>query len=124
MSSNGPPMGVFSYLFLENTCNKGVVSDVELNALLTPYFKGDSPAIKLTNDIYTEYLHQWKFSLIGRLDLSKIKLEEARDQLLSQWKIAGTVKLIPIGKGFFVIKINNEKDKIVIWSGANWKVAN
>lgn len=31
--------------------------------------------------------------------------------------------LIPIGIGFFVINLDNEKDRIMIWSGDSWKVA-
>lgn len=72
--------------------------------------------------MYENGLIQWKYSLIGRLDLNRIKLEEARDQLFYQWKVKGEIKLIPIGKGFFVIKLDNENDKIRIWSGSSWKV--
>lgn len=92
-----------------------VVSAAFLNAL-PPYLKGELPAIKLTKSMYKNGLNQRKFSLIGRLDLSKIKFEEARDQLFNQWKTEGEVKLIPIGKGFFLIKLENANDKIQIWS--------
>lgn len=43
----------------------------------------------------------WKFRLIGRLDLSKIKLEVVKQRMIEVWKPKGECKLIPMGKGFF-----------------------
>lgn len=67
------------------------------------------------------YFDVWIFSLIGRLDLLRIKLLDASSILSSQWKLKGKCQLIPLGKGFFTIKLDNEEDKQYIKSGT-WEV--
>ncbi|XP_026451371.1 uncharacterized protein LOC113351638 [Papaver somniferum] len=53
----------------------------------------------------------WKFSLIGRLDFLRIKFGDAMAILRNQWKLTGNCQLIPLGKGFFTIKLSNEVDQ-------------
>ncbi|XP_026399047.1 uncharacterized protein LOC113294889 [Papaver somniferum] len=62
-----------------------------------------------------------KFSLIGRLDLVRLKFSESVLDLKNQWKLEGQCKIIPLGKGFFTIKLDNEKDKGYIKAG-KWEV--
>lgn len=116
-SKSGPLMSGLDAMTMENNISKRVVSTAHLNALPSPYLKGELPAVNLTSIMYKHGLSQWNFSLIGRLDLNKFKLEEAKVQLLNQWNVEGEVKLIPIGRGFFVIKLDNEKSKTKIWAG-------
>ncbi|XP_026436579.1 uncharacterized protein LOC113334566 [Papaver somniferum] len=82
---------------------------------------GNSPSLFIPDDIIDDSLEERKFSLIGRLDLVKIKVKIAESTLRIQWKLKGSVQLIPLGKGFFIIKLENEEDKLHIWSG-NWVV--
>ncbi|XP_026459729.1 uncharacterized protein LOC113360435 [Papaver somniferum] len=64
-----------------------------------------------------ESLDEWKFSLIGRLDLVHFKFAIVESSLRRQWGISGKVQLIPIGKGYFIIKLENESDMKYIWDG-------
>ncbi|XP_026459812.1 uncharacterized protein LOC113360522 [Papaver somniferum] len=75
-------------------------------------------------DIWT-YLRcdVWKFSLIGRLDLLRLKFVDAVSNMKSQWKLVGQCKIIPLGKGFFTIKLDNKKDQSYIKAGL-WEVFN
>ncbi|XP_026420216.1 uncharacterized protein LOC113316213 [Papaver somniferum] len=80
----------------------------------------DRPSIDLINNT-EERCDAWKFSLIGRLDLARLKFSEAISNLKNQWKLEGTCKMIPLGKGFFTIKLHNEKDRMSIKAG-KWEV--
>lgn len=81
-SSSFVPLSIgFEAMIMESSISKKAVSTAHLNALPSPYFKGELPAITLTNGMYNKGLSQWKFSLIGRLDFNRIKLEKARVQL-------------------------------------------
>ncbi|XP_026416712.1 uncharacterized protein LOC113312175 [Papaver somniferum] len=81
----------------------------------------DNPKCFISDDDIEESLNEWKYSLIGRLDFIKLKIQTTYSILRKQWKTRGSIQLIPLGKGFFVIKLDNEEDKQHIWSG-DWKV--
>ncbi|XP_026435150.1 uncharacterized protein LOC113332867 [Papaver somniferum] len=74
-------------------------------------------AINLINDNDKDRYESWRFSLIGRLDLLRIKFLDASNILRKQWKLTAPCQLIPLGKGFFTIKLSNEEDKNHIKSG-------
>ncbi|XP_026451621.1 uncharacterized protein LOC113351933 [Papaver somniferum] len=80
------------------------------------------PSIDLINGT-GERCVVWKFSLIGRLDLLRSKFADAVSNLKSQWKLVGQCKIIPLGKGFFTIKLDNERDQNYIKAGL-WEVYN
>ncbi|XP_026454556.1 uncharacterized protein LOC113355818 [Papaver somniferum] len=80
----------------------------------------ESPSIDLINNAEERY-DAWKFSLIGRLDLTRLKFSEVVLNMKNQWKLEGQCKMIPLGKGFFTIKLDNEKDKMGIKAG-KWEV--
>ncbi|XP_026399378.1 uncharacterized protein LOC113295241 [Papaver somniferum] len=79
------------------------------------------PSIELPDDLFEESINPWKFSLIGRLNLQQIKLVDASIILRQQWKLTGNCKLIPLGRGFFTIKLDNEVDREYIKEG-KWEV--
>ncbi|XP_026378306.1 uncharacterized protein LOC113272721 [Papaver somniferum] len=81
------------------------------------------PSIELPDDLFEKSLDPWKFSLIRRLDLQKIKFVDVAIILRSQWKLQGDCRLIPLGRGFFTIKLDNEQDKQLIKS-QRWEVLN
>ncbi|XP_026398985.1 uncharacterized protein LOC113294824 [Papaver somniferum] len=86
--------------------------------LVTPV--EESPSIDLikgTNDRCAA----WRFSLIGRLDLLRLKFSDAVLNLKSQWKLEDQCKMIPLGKLFFTIKLDNERDQSYIKAG-KWEV--
>ncbi|XP_026428838.1 uncharacterized protein LOC113324764 [Papaver somniferum] len=81
------------------------------------------PSVELPDDLFEEGLNPWKFSLIGRLYLQKIKFVDAAIILRQQWKLVRKCKLIPLGRGFFTIKLDNEVDRMTIKAGL-WEVNN
>ncbi|XP_026417366.1 uncharacterized protein LOC113312848 [Papaver somniferum] len=78
-------------------------------------------AINFIDDQDNDRYDSWKFSLIGRLDFLRIKFSEDAILLRNQWILKGQCHLIPLGKGFFTIKLDNEEDKNYIRTG-NWEV--
>ncbi|XP_026452041.1 uncharacterized protein LOC113352439 [Papaver somniferum] len=82
----------------------------------------ESPSMDLINGT-EERCARWKFSLIGRLDLLRLKFADAVSNLKSQWKLVGQCKIIPLGKGFFTIKLDNERYQSYIKAGL-WEVYN
>ncbi|XP_026451968.1 uncharacterized protein LOC113352357 [Papaver somniferum] len=81
------------------------------------------PSIELPDDLFEDALNSWRFSLIGRLNLQDIKFVNAAVILRQQWKLTGECKLIPLGRGFFTIKLDNELDCKTIKAG-QWEVLN
>ncbi|KAF6137595.1 hypothetical protein GIB67_007453 [Kingdonia uniflora] len=55
---------------------------IDVESLPLPGMRGEVPSIKLARSCYQSGLDKFKFSLIGRLDLQKIRLAEV-------WKMAG-----------------------------------
>ncbi|XP_026436382.1 uncharacterized protein LOC113334259 [Papaver somniferum] len=78
------------------------------------------PSLYIPDEEIDESICEWNFSLIGRLDFVKFKFVVAEESLRKQWKLTGDYQLIPLGKGFFIIKLSNEKDMKYIWNGW-WK---
>ncbi|XP_026417292.1 uncharacterized protein LOC113312773 [Papaver somniferum] len=81
----------------------------------------NSPSFFIPDEVIDECLDEWKFSLIGRLDLVKLKMNTVSEALLKQWQLKGKVQFIPLGKSFFIIKLDNLEDINHIWQGF-WKV--
>ncbi|XP_026385000.1 uncharacterized protein LOC113280608 [Papaver somniferum] len=86
----------------------------------------NSPVEVTSIDLFNnteERCDAWKFSLIGRLDLYRLKFSDDTVSLKNQWKLKGQCKMIPLWKGFFTIKLDSEIDKMTIKSG-KWEVDN
>lgn len=79
------------------------------------------PSIELPDELFEKSLDPWRFSLIGRLNLQKIKFVDAAIILRNKWKLIGDCKLIPLGRGFFTIKLDNITDRNYIKSQV-WEV--
>ncbi|XP_026396058.1 uncharacterized protein LOC113290690 [Papaver somniferum] len=75
------------------------------------------PSIELPDDLFEESLDPWRFSLIGRLNLHQLKFIDDAILLRRQWKLTGDCKIIPLGRGFFTIKLDNEIDRQYIKEG-------
>ncbi|XP_026433633.1 uncharacterized protein LOC113331062 [Papaver somniferum] len=108
-----------------DSCQKNTCSDDSTSAKLGLNNGNNSskvPSIELPDDFLDECLDLWKFSLIRRLDLQKIKFIDAYVILRQQWKLKGDCKLIPLGRGFFTIKLDNEFDRQTIKAG-QWEVS-
>ncbi|KAF6146644.1 hypothetical protein GIB67_008930 [Kingdonia uniflora] len=46
----------------------------------------------------------------------------ARAQAIALWQPKGTCRLIPVGKGYITIFLDNEEDRNKIWSGGPWVI--
>ncbi|XP_026396869.1 uncharacterized protein LOC113291562 [Papaver somniferum] len=103
----------------KNVNLEGKSDDSEANSSVVDLSKSYEAQISINlidNQANTRY-DSWKYSLIGRLDLLRIKFVDASNMLLKQWKISGKCQLIPLGKRFFTIKLENEVDKNYIKYG-------
>ncbi|XP_026419616.1 uncharacterized protein LOC113315568 [Papaver somniferum] len=78
-------------------------------------------SINLVNEKNDLPYEAWKYSLIGRLDFVHLKFSDAATILRNQWKLKDKYQLIPLGKGFFTIKLSSIEDKEYITSG-KWEV--
>ena len=76
-------------------------------------------SVKVNHAAFQERLDLCKFSLIGRLILSKGNkpwpLVELRTKLASLWKISRW-RLISLGKGYFQILLCSKDEKAKVWS--------
>ncbi|KAF6136565.1 hypothetical protein GIB67_016021 [Kingdonia uniflora] len=93
-----------------------------LNELLEVGRRGDTSLVSIPAGEAAIGVSQFKYSLIDRLDLQKVKFTDVQEYARNKWKISGQYKLIPLGKGFFIIKLGNKNDKIFIWSHGPWIV--
>ncbi|KAF6135762.1 hypothetical protein GIB67_028618 [Kingdonia uniflora] len=93
-----------------------------LEQLPTPGKRGEFPSIKVTRKAHQRDLNRNKFKLICRLDFQKISIGEARVQAIALWKPEGTCRLIPVGKGYITIFLDNEEDRNKIWLGGPWVI--
>ncbi|XP_026459382.1 uncharacterized protein LOC113360045 [Papaver somniferum] len=109
---------------INNSGSKRMGTLIDLSSLPEASKHGDDTAIMIPDELLDNSLDEWKFSLIGRLDFQKLKIELADRVLKDQWKLKGNSQLIPMGKGFFVIELDNEDDQNRIWSGGLWQVEN
>ncbi|KAF6135040.1 hypothetical protein GIB67_014089 [Kingdonia uniflora] len=94
----------------------------EAPTLLEVGKRGDTPFILILEGEVVIGVSQFNYSLIGRLDLQKVKFIDVQKCARNKWKISGQCKLIPLGKGFFITKLDNEIDKIYVWSHGPWIV--
>ncbi|KAF6155456.1 hypothetical protein GIB67_019982 [Kingdonia uniflora] len=92
-------------------------SSCSIDQLPTPRKRGEFPTIKILNEAHKRGLDGNKFSLVGRLDLMKTKISKVRQIAIAQWKPEGVCRIIPVGKGYFTLFLDNEKDKNNIWMG-------
>ncbi|KAF6155076.1 hypothetical protein GIB67_035823 [Kingdonia uniflora] len=95
---------------------------IDLSILPLPTMRGDFPSIPIPEAGFLRGVERYKFSIIGRLDLLKVKLAVARSEALRKWNLSGNCQFIPLGKGYFTILLDNEADKMRIWGGGPWHI--
>ncbi|KAF6157009.1 hypothetical protein GIB67_039770 [Kingdonia uniflora] len=93
---------------------------IDVESLPLPGIRGEVPSIKLPRSCYQSGLDKFKFNLIGRLDLLKLRLAEVWKMAGEVWKLKRGFCLIPLGKGYFTIQLECEEDKLHVWVGAPW----
>ncbi|KAF5196849.1 hypothetical protein FRX31_013566 [Thalictrum thalictroides] len=91
------------------------VAMVDLSTMPKPGMKGNIPTIKIPRKSLERGLNYCKFSLIGRLDFTHIKLEVVKNMAREAWKPVGDWKIVPLGRGFFMIRLSCEEDYNRVW---------
>ncbi|XP_026433583.1 uncharacterized protein LOC113331020 [Papaver somniferum] len=83
----------------------------------------EKPTLGLPIELTQEGSDIFQFSLTGRLNFKGLKLNDAKKSLEEQWGFSdGRCKLVPMTKGFFIIKLTSAEDKERVWHGDSWKV--
>ncbi|PON33061.1 hypothetical protein TorRG33x02_355600, partial [Trema orientale] len=84
-----------------------------------PSIKGNYVCVKVSENALQTRLELCKYSLIGRIFLSKgeipWKLADHKFKLQSIWGLTSSWRLISLGRGFFHILLSSEVDKSKVW---------
>lgn len=89
-----------------------MLTNSDLQTLPDAIFFQDEPVLDLPPEFTQEGRDIFQFSLIGRLNFRGLKLFEVQRILEEQWKIGdGRCKLVPLTRGFFIIKLTTAEDK-------------
>ncbi|KAF6161821.1 hypothetical protein GIB67_008582 [Kingdonia uniflora] len=94
-------------------------NSVNLELIPNPTIVGDKTVVTFSKAAVQE-VEYYKHSLISKLPMLSITLDEIRLQAMGKWKLKGSCKFIAIGRGFFVIRLDNEDDKMRVWLGGTW----
>ncbi|KAF5176880.1 zinc ion binding / nucleic acid binding protein [Thalictrum thalictroides] len=97
---------------------------VEYSELPEPGFRDEYPTIKLPKRAYERGLEYCKFSLIARLDMQVVSLDELKKQVGQIWGVSAPFTITPLGKGFLHLKFENCEDYQKVWIGGPWKIGN
>ncbi|XP_026399728.1 uncharacterized protein LOC113295611 [Papaver somniferum] len=102
-----------------------MLTDFDLTSVPEASLYFEEPALVLPVELTQEGRDIFQFSLIGRLNFKGLKLNDVQKSLEEQWGLGdGRCKLVPMTKGFFIIKLISEEDKERVWHGESWKVQN
>lgn len=74
------------------------------------------PMVKLEKQALERGKLYCQYSLIGCLDFGKISMLRARSLAEQLWSPAGDWKFIPLGNGFFMLRLANKDDFVKIWT--------
>ncbi|KAF9587075.1 hypothetical protein IFM89_039761 [Coptis chinensis] len=84
---------------------------------------GGFPSVHLIDEEVEKGRDFCKFSLVGRLDLYKMTLEQVRSKVASLWAPKGTWSITPLGKGFMMFRFEDFEDYQKVWNQGSWKNA-
>ncbi|KAF5188749.1 hypothetical protein FRX31_021664, partial [Thalictrum thalictroides] len=118
-----PPEGAkapVSFAAVASTPQIKVGRDVDLASLPLPGKKGSFPTVKLAKADVLKGLEQCKWSLVGRLDFLKTNISKVRSEIDLKWKLTGSYKAIPLGRGYVMLKFDLEVDYTKIWGKGTW----
>ncbi|PIA40480.1 hypothetical protein AQUCO_02500291v1 [Aquilegia coerulea] len=108
---------------IENPANKISYADkvrrqeqpvIEYSELLEPGFRGEYP----TKKAYDRGLEYCKFSLIARLEMQKLSIEELKTQASRVWALSANFNITPLGKGFLHLHFENYQK---VWTKGPWR---
>ncbi|KAL5731849.1 hypothetical protein ACHQM5_004539 [Ranunculus cassubicifolius] len=94
---------------------------IDVEALANPVMVGAVPTVTLSRAIVQRGRLYCQHALIGRVDFNKVSLERLRSIAAEVWRPNGVWKLTPLGKGYFMLRLDSKDDCVRIWSQA-WKI--
>lgn len=96
---------------------------LNVDELPSPIFISDVPTVTLGKKALERGKLYCQFSLIGRLDFGKMSILRARSVAAQLWAPVGEWKMIPLGNGFFMLRLESKDDFIRIWP-QTWRLGN
>ncbi|XP_026459758.1 uncharacterized protein LOC113360465 [Papaver somniferum] len=120
LGDSSHPKLTFAELVMGKNKKNHVSTAIDISSLTNPTMKDGKPAIVIPQDYYEEGCQIRRFSLIGRLDLKGVKLNDIKVNLEQQWSLGETrVQFIPMNRGFFIIKLLSQEDKDKVYREGN-----
>lgn len=80
------------------------------------------PMIKLSSTEKENLSAPWKYSLIAKVLGRKVGLQYCQAHLHRLWSLEGTVDIIDLGYGFFLLKFSLPTDYIKVFKGVPWLI--
>jgi hypothetical protein len=100
--------------------------EVTLTHLPKPCVKGNSLAIKITEEVYQSGIANCTNYLHGRLVPSRgdkpLSSKDLREKLLRLWKPIDKWKMIPLGRGYYEFRFSSAEDRKSVWSSGVWNL--
>ncbi|KAF9591381.1 hypothetical protein IFM89_004066 [Coptis chinensis] len=98
--------------------------NIDTSLLPSPGEQGGFPSIQLFDEDLEKGRDFCKHGLVGRLDLSKLKLGKVRSSVTNLWRLQGTWSMTPLGKGYIMFRFECLEDYQKVWDQGAWKVEN
>ncbi|KAF9611587.1 hypothetical protein IFM89_033591 [Coptis chinensis] len=98
--------------------------NIDTSLLPSPGEQGGFPSIQLFDEDLEKGRDFCKQGLVGRLDLSKLKLDKVRSSVTNLWRLQGTWFMTPLGKGYIMFRFECLEDYQKVWDQGAWKVEN
>lgn len=80
------------------------------------------PVIKVTTKEVKEARRPWKLAVIVKLVGKRLGLGIMRSRLSSLWKTSGSMEIIDLAHGYFVVRFTNSEDYQHVFDGGPWTI--
>ena len=80
------------------------------------------PKVHLDDKVFTELCYPWCDSLIVKLLGKNIGYTQMNIRLKKVWNYAKGFELMDVGHGFFMVKFNQEMDRMKVMNGGPWMI--
>lgn len=96
---------------------------IDVESLPEPVMEGAMPTVFLKKKALNRGRKFCEFALIGRIDFGRVSVARVREFATKIWAPFGDWRLIPLGNGYFMLKLESKDDMVRIWSQV-WRVEN